>query len=947
MSAAVLAPLPARADLRRIEVKPGESLAAARDKVRALPEGVRRQGVEIVLLPGDHVLPDTLLLDANDGGLSAESPVVWRGENGARVVGGFRVEASRFRPVEEQEVLRKIPAEARGKVVVADVSADIPGELGDFPDQFSGEYPPPLVFAGHAFATPARWPNEGYALFSRQVERGSQDAKRRNLYYGGAFVFDDQRAARWDFSAGVWLNGYWTHDWDNASVRAGRWGSEGGTNGVMRLAGGVPYGVMSGTWGPSERRFCAFNMIEELDAPGEWWIDRKRKLVYIVPPKGALSEADEIVLALSRRPLVKGGGALSHIAFENIAFEYSAGDGLRLSGSDIHVRNCRVSCCGGSGVVLHGDGNSVSGCEITQMGQSGVKVDGGDRRRLAPAGTSVDGNDIHGFGIVRRTYAPGIAVDGCGMSVRRNRIYDAPHSAVIYGGNEHLFESNEVYHVMLETGDAGAFYTGRDWTSAGNVLRYNFLHDLGPGSAGGQAGEEAAVSGESTMGFYFDDCDCGDAVYGNTFHRVARGIMIGGGREHPVSWNVFSCCNIGLSIDCRGMTWKQWNTPGGGWNLEEKAQKFDYTNGVWAAKYPWLAKIMQDHPREPLYNPVKGNVFVGCREVLRLDGVAPLERMAPIRDNVVMAAESAPPKIDQRIASGFMTVNAADGPACLEAARRLAAKILEADAKGGEPSPAGVRKAQEAGKPVPTMVAHRGAGDLAMPEASLPAYSNAVATACGIVKLDLRRTKDGVIVMGHDPTLKRNMGWDVEISSLDYAEILEKGRFLENGRPGQCRIVRLDEALAIARGVPELWLDFKNFSPEMAERVLAETEKAGIGRDRLMVATFSRGALAYFRDHCPEIRRVGHYDFDTAKLSGDAMRKDVLRFRDEYGLFGVNMPVGKRKTSPEDVSFLKANGLWVSLWFVQNAKEAAHYLPSGPNAFVTDHVSSVRQALPK
>ena len=248
----------------------------------------------------------------------------------------------------------------------------------------------------------------------------------------------------------------------------------------------------------------------------------------------------------------------------------------------------------------------------------------------------------------------------------------------------------------------------------------------------------------------------------------------------------------------------------------------------------------------------------------------------------------------------------------------------------------------------PKMVAHRGAGDLTMPEASLPAYSNAVATSCAIVKLDLRCTKDGVIVMGHDPTLKRNMGWDVEISSLDYAEILEKGRFLEKGKPGNCRIVRLDEALAIVKAVPELWLDFKNFSPEMAEKVVKEAEKVGIDRSRLMVATFSKRALAYFRNHYPEIRRVGHFDFTKEKYgTNDEMRKAVLLFRDEYGLCGLNMPVDKRKTSLEDIAFLKGKGLWVSLWYIQNEKDAAYYLPASPDAFVTDHVSAVRQALGK
>ena len=249
----------------------------------------------------------------------------------------------------------------------------------------------------------------------------------------------------------------------------------------------------------------------------------------------------------------------------------------------------------------------------------------------------------------------------------------------------------------------------------------------------------------------------------------------------------------------------------------------------------------------------------------------------------------------------------------------------------------------------PKMVAHRGAGDLTMPEASLPAYSNAVAAASDIVKLDLQHTKDGVVVMGHDNTLKRNMGWDVAISDVTYQEIYEKGRFLENKAPGKERIVRLDQALAIVKSVPEFWLDFKaKFSPELGEKVLAALAAAGIDESRVMIATFNRPALQYFQTHHPAIRRVGHYSFKRDK-DGDAdnaktMRK-VLDYRDEFGLFGVNMPVLAKQTRPEDVAFLKKNGLWVSLWFIQNADAAKHYRPANADAFVTDHVSPVREAL--
>ena len=248
----------------------------------------------------------------------------------------------------------------------------------------------------------------------------------------------------------------------------------------------------------------------------------------------------------------------------------------------------------------------------------------------------------------------------------------------------------------------------------------------------------------------------------------------------------------------------------------------------------------------------------------------------------------------------------------------------------------------------PKVVAHRGAGDLTMPEASLPAYSNAVAMGCNIVKLDLQRTKDGVIVMGHDVTLKRNMGWDVRIADTSYAEIFEKGRFLEGCSRGDERIVRLDQALEIVRPIPEMWIDFKDsegFSPEFGEDAVAAMRHAGIDPSRVMVATFTTNALAYFRDRHPEFRRIGHFSFRKVEDDNAKALSKALSFRDRYGLYGLNMPVIRRQTRPQDIAYLKGKGLWISLWFVQDADQAMHYRSAGADAFVTDHVSEVWRGL--
>jgi hypothetical protein len=65
-------------------------------------------------------------------------------------------------------------------------------------------------------------------------------------------------------------------------------------------------------------------------------------------------------------------------------------------------------------------------------------------------------------------------------------------------------------------GDVGVFYTGRDWASQGNVVRWNYIHDV------------AENHGFGSQAFYLDDCDCGDVVMGN--------IVFGGaGKVGPAS----------------------------------------------------------------------------------------------------------------------------------------------------------------------------------------------------------------------------------------------------------------------------------------------------------------------------------------------------------------------------------------------------------------------------
>jgi hypothetical protein len=619
----------------RIDVSPGEDLNKVVERVRALAPSNKVNGVEVVLASGDYKIEKPINLDARDGGISNCLPVVWRSaqEGKARIICAERVPACAFKPVKDAALLKRLPAEARGKVYEADISGIIPGEIKKMQDAFGGRATGPYVFINHDFGTLARWPNKEYSEFTKRVDKGVVEHNRPDggkVCKPGAFIYSDPRAKRWNFSEGVWMRGFWTHDWDSHAVRAASYGVENGTNDVIRLAAKIPYGVMGGTWGRKGRRLYFFNIFDEIDMPGEWFIDREKKILYVYPPTGVISESDEIFVSKDI-PCIMKAVKVENIRFEGLRFEYSHNGGIVISSSkNVEFLKCVFSTIGATGLSVNGYKTLITDCDVKNIGGAGISVSGGDRKQLIKADSLVTRNKIHNFGVFQRTYAPGLSVNGCGVTCSENELFNAPHAAIIYGGNEHLFEYNDVHHVLLETGDAGAFYTGRDWTTQGNILRYNFVHELGA------EGDHA-----NTMGFYFDDCDCGDEVTGNVFWKVSRGIMIGGGREHPVRHNVFAECIIGLSIDGRGITWKHWNDlkhGGPSWMLEEKAKKLNYTQEPWKSKYPRLANIMNDSPREPLYNPVEENVFINCkRSLLALSGKE-LDNVIPkcsFKDNLV------------------------------------------------------------------------------------------------------------------------------------------------------------------------------------------------------------------------------------------------------------------------------------------------------------------------
>src|ERR1700733_13437872 len=89
--------------------------------------------------------------------------------------------------------------------------------------------------------------------------------------------------------------------------------------------------------------------------------------------------------------------------------------------------------------------------------------------------------------------------------------------------------------------------------------------------------------------------------------------------------------------------------------------------------------------------------------------------------------------------------------------------------------------------PVPLAIARRG-DPMAERENTLPAFTSAVREGADMIELDLRRTRDGEIVVLHDATLSRLWGDERTLADLDLAEVREMGS-------GQTRIPTFRQVL--------------------------------------------------------------------------------------------------------------------------------------------------------
>jgi len=511
---------------------PLATLAGAREALRRLKAAGGLQGpVQVEVLAGTYPLAEPFVLEPQDSG-AAGCPITYVGSgtqkpvlSGGRVLNGWR-------------------QQAKGLWV-----AEVPAASG-------GKWRFRQLWVNGKRATLARSPNEGYFRISGKAAPLTDPATGKEIDSSkSAFRFKPGDLKQWPDVTGA--NAVVFYHWETGMLPVK---SVDEATGTVVFTGEMKWPF----WG--RQRYYLENLFEALDAPGEWYLDSEKGLLYYRPRPGENIKT-AVVVAPKLTELVRfagdpdNGKLVERVGFKGLSFQHvdyalepeghcdwqaacTVAAAIQGRGaSECSLEQCEIAHLGNYAVWFDRGckGNRIVQNHLHDLGAGGVRIGEPGVPQTEAAETSgnvVSNNFIHDSGLMFYG-AIGVWIGQSSDNViAHNEICDQNYTAISCGwtwgygptkAHRNRIEYNYLHHLGRgKLCDMGAIYTLG--TSPGTVIRGNLIHDVWDWDEGYGAG-----------GIYPDEGSSQILIENNVVYRTASGgLTVHYGKDNIARNNVFA-----------------------------------------------------------------------------------------------------------------------------------------------------------------------------------------------------------------------------------------------------------------------------------------------------------------------------------------------------------------------------------------------------------------------
>lgn len=533
--------------------EPLKSFEAARNVVRRMKKD---NPITVYFREGTYNVDSNMSLDYIDSG-TADAPITYAAYKNEKpeFVGGVYIDGEKFTKAEDSRFSNK-------NIYCLDlVKEGLEQYIGDIqPGGQGAAYNAPnmeLVIDDKAYE-PARWPNRDedgfntYCKIQNVVNVGDENENNAEL---PSFVAADdviEHIKAWSDKSDVICSGYlglpyFDLDFKVTSINGNQINLNKLCNGGLKDNG----------------MFYFYNIAEELDNEGEYFIDRENKKLYVYMENENFKDKKIFLTTFDAGSIYNGMLNINnaeHISFDGLCFNGSRGNGIALKrGAHINFVNCTVKNVSARGIYAseffgsfknaYGNLDDESydmlvhnvkfiGCKILNTGYCGISVYGGDRKTLESANVDIYDCEFENFGRIIKAYSPAIDIKGVGINVRNCKIHRGDSMGMLISGNDIEVENNEIYDVIREATDSGMIYSVAG-VKSGVIIRNNYFHDVDFEHGSGFTMEwKKGISVPFKVGVYND---CGGSlmkVESNVFKNVPAGYFsVGFGNE--INNNIF------------------------------------------------------------------------------------------------------------------------------------------------------------------------------------------------------------------------------------------------------------------------------------------------------------------------------------------------------------------------------------------------------------------------